>query len=453
MSLSGVLRHNGVDTEVLITNLERDFIGKLRDIKPDIIGMSVLSTEHLWLEDACEKVKENFPSIPIIVGGIHAILYPEEVINIPWVDYVCTGEGEKTLLDFCNTTENLRSDIRGIAYKVNGKSVINEREHLCKSISDSFEDRDVYYRRYPILKNDELKQFIASRGCPYQCTFCFNEQLQDIFKSKGSYVRMKTPEHLIEEILRTKNNSIVKKIFFADDLFTMNKKWLRHFAPLYRDKINIPYMCATRANQMDDEVADLLRMSGCHTVSFGVESGNERIRMQVLNKKVSDNEIIECADICHRKGLRIQTSNMFCLPDETLEDAFDTIKLNIRLKTDFVFSTIFMPFPGTKLTKYCIANHYLKEDFSFKDLPMSFLTNSLLNLNDRDKIENVQRVSHFLIRYPFLLHIAEVIIKRSDMGKIFYPLLFIGTFLRYKEERKISFWSAVKFLWRFRKSY
>lgn len=455
MSLSGFLKENDIETDVLITNSEKDFISELRRIDPDVVGISALTMEHSWLRKTSQQIKNTFPNIPIIVGGIHAILYPEAILKIPEVDYVCTGEGEKTMLAFCDLIKNESNCeyIKGIGYKKDGEAVINEREPLLENISNSFEDRYIYYNRYSLLKDDELKQFIASRGCPYKCSFCFNEQLQNTFKTKGKYIRMKTPEHLIEEILRLRNISTIKSIFFADDLFTMNKKWLKSFAPMYKEKVNIPFMCVTRADHMDEEIAELLKWSGCHTVSFGIESGNERIREDILKKNISDEEIIKCAFILHKNGIRIQTSNMFCLPDETVDDAFSTIKLNVNIEADFVFSTIFMPFPDTQLATFCIEKGYLNKEFSFEHLPQSFLTKSILNLKEKEKIENIQRISYFLIKYPFLIKVSENLIKKYDFKKIFYPLLFIGTFLRYKEERKISISNAIRFLWRFKKSY
>ena len=456
ISLAGYLKEKGIESTVLIANLEKDLNSKLKSIKPDLIGISVLTTEHTWLVKVSRQIKSDFTDIPIIVGGVHAILYPKAILPIPGVDYVCTGEGELTLINLCESMKKAPDDIRaikGIGYR-NGKDmIINEGESLLDNISNHVDDREIYYREYPFFRNDELKQFIASRGCPYNCSFCFNEQLRNAFKSKGKYVRMKDPEHFVKEIQVVKESAVMKSIFFADDLFTMNKPWLRRFLPLYKEKINIPYMCTTRANLMDEEIGGLLKDSGCHTVSFGIETGNEKIRQEILQKQITSKEIINCANILKKNGIRIQTSNMFCLPEETLEDALNTVKINIKIKTDFAFSTLFMPFPETNLAKYCIENGYLKKGFTFEDLPKSFLTHSVLTLKGKERIENVQRSSYFLIKYPFLLSPVEKLIRKFKFNRLFYLLLFVSTFFRYKEERQISTFNAMKFLWRFRKSF
>jgi radical SAM superfamily enzyme YgiQ (UPF0313 family) len=455
LSLAGYLKTQGIQSVVLIANLEDDLVQAVRETAPDLIGFSVMTPEHGWLVETSSKIKKSFPGIPLIVGGIHAILYPEAILGIPDVDYVCTGEGEYLLKELCDTLANNKNPagISGIGHRSGDRLVVGDRALLLDSLSTHLEDREVYYLRYPALKNDELKQFIASRGCPYDCSFCFNEQIKEAYAGKGTYVRMKEPEHLLKEIKQAESVGIIKSIFFADDLFTLNKKWLRAFLPLYQKEIALPFMCTTRANLMDDEIAFMLKAAGCHTVSFGVETGCERLRNEVLNKYISDDEIIRCAAVLKKHGIRIQTSNMFCLPDETLSDAFDTVRLNVRIGTDFAFATLFMPFPGTRLTKYCIDHGYLSNDFNFNNIPRSFLHRSILNLSDKERIENLQKISYFLIRYPLLLGFGEYVIKNIKYRFIFAPLIFIGTFLRYKDERRISFFNAIKFLWRFRKSW
>jgi radical SAM superfamily enzyme YgiQ (UPF0313 family) len=455
MSLAGRLGAAGIESDVVITNLERDFISALKESAPDIIGISCLSTEHAWLKDTAERIKTTFPSTALMAGGIHAILYPETVLAIPAIDFVCTGEGEGTILALCSAIAEGSSvdQIKGIGYRRQGQPVLNGRETDVVDVNDSFEDRLVYYRRYALLREDELKQFISSRGCPYQCTFCFNQQLHRLFPAQKNRVRRKSPKHLVEEIERARATAPILAVFFADDLFTSSKKWLQEFVPLYRQRIGVPFMCITRADHLDDETGELLKRAGCHTVSFGIESGSEEIRTRLLRKQITDAAIIRCSDVLTRKGIRIQTSNMFCLPDETLEDALSTVKLNIRIKADFVFTPIFMPFPGTELAAYCIEKNYLPDDFGFEHLPQSFLRHSILALPDRKRIENVQRIAYFLVKYPALFRMAEPLVRHVRAAWCYYPFLFIGTLLRYKSERGISLAGAIRFLWRFRKSY
>src|SRR3990172_10404598 len=120
ISLSGYLKDKGVESTVLIANLEQDLNSRLKDMKPDLIGISVLTTEHMWLVEIGQQIKSNFPDIPIIVGGVHAILYSKAVLQIPGIDYVCTGEGELTLTYLCESIKKGKADVRdikGIGYR------------------------------------------------------------------------------------------------------------------------------------------------------------------------------------------------------------------------------------------------------------------------------------------------------------------------------------------------
>lgn len=454
MSLAGSLKAAGVATDAIITNLESDFIAPLTESCPDIIAISLLSTEHGWLCEVVPRIRTVFPAATILAGGIHAILYPEEILAIPGIDFVCTGEGEETLPALCHALSTGRTfnGIRGIGYRDGDAVIINERAPLLPDLNGCREDRSVYYRRYEMLRNDELKQFIASRGCPYRCTFCFNERLNSLFPVQGNRVRMKSVRQLIEEIEAARSFAPMSSLFFADDLFASDKKWLKEFGELYRQRINIPFMCLIRADRMDEETAGLLKDAGCHTVSFGVESGNEKLRTTLLNKQITDEQIIRCAAVLHRQGIRIQTSNMFCLPDETLNDALQTIRINIRIKADFVFTPLFMPFPDTRLAAYCVEKGYLPPDFDFAHLPQSFLRHSILNIPDRVQIENLQRIAYFVVRYPFLLPVAEPLLRAVTARWLYAPFLYLGTLLRYKAERGLSWRGAVTFLWRFRNS-
>jgi anaerobic magnesium-protoporphyrin IX monomethyl ester cyclase len=455
MSLAGSLQAAGIESDAVIANLEQDFVSTLKECNPDIIALSVLSTEHEWLEQTARLVKEALPSVPLVVGGIHAILYPEAILALPHIDFVCTGDGEEILPELCIALRDGTTveGIKGIGYRTGNRIVINERAELLTDLGRWREDRMVYYRRYDLLRNDELKQFIASRGCPYRCSFCFNERLHAIFSRHSSLVRKKPPLQLIEEIEKVRDIAPIGAIFFADDLFASDKQWLKEFSRLYQERVGIPFMCITRADRMDEETAELLKDAGCHTISFGVESGNEQLRMKLLNKQVSDASIMRCAALLHDRGIRVQTSNMFCLPDETLEEAISTIRLNIRIKADFVFTPLFMPFPGTQLAEYCIEKGYLPAGFAFRDLPQSFLGRSILNIPERQQIENLQRIAYFLVKFPALLDYAEPVIRRITASWCYYPFLFLGTLLRYKSERGLSFWGAARFLWRFRKSF
>jgi len=407
--------------------------------------------------DAVRDIRTNIPDVKIIIGGIHAIIYPDEILSVGGVDFVCNSDGEKVLLELCSALAEGRTDwstIKGLVCRdSNGVISSSGRANFVEYSPEIIEDRTPYFSRYPLMARDTVPRFIASRGCPYDCSFCYNGQIKNIFKgSYGKYLRYKDPDNLIREISTLCRGRQVDSIFFVDDLFSANKKWLSQFLGIYKKEIGYPFMCTTRANLMDDDLARMLSEAGCQTISYGIETGNASLRGKILNKKISDEQMVQCGQIARKYGMQVQTANMFCLPDETLEDSFKTIELNHRAGTNLAFSSLFLPFPDTALANYCIEKKYLKPDFSFRDLPTSFLTESMLSLENKESIINVQKLSYLFIRYPWIYRRFRGVVQIQALKPVFSLLYMLSNFLRHKAERKRSFFSAFLYAWQFRKT-
>lgn len=459
LSMAAHLKKNGLSSEVIINTLEEDPVKAIKELRPKLIGISVMSPEHKWLVEVTRAIKSALPDVPIIVGGVHGIFYPEEILAEVSADIVCHSEGENVLI---NVIEELKkndpdlSGIPGLSYKdQNGNIRTNERAMLVPFSDDIIEERDIYYGRYPQLARDSVHRFFSSRGCPFRCSFCYNANIHDIFKGKGKYVRQKSVNSFIKEITRECDKDSVNFIFFYDDLFTFDKQWLKEFLAEYRERVRIPFWCTTRADVVDEEKVSMLKEAGCRTVSFGIETGNQDIRKRVLNKRISDEQIINCGNLLHKYDMKSQTANMFCLPDETVEDALKTVELNIRAKADYAFTALFMPFPKTALTRYCIEKKLLSPDYSLKDLPYSFLTSSVLDIPAKQKeaIRNVHRLAYFFIRWPWMFKVLKKVVFLTFLSPLFEGVFLFANVLRHKEERGITWWATIRYAWRLRKSF
>jgi radical SAM superfamily enzyme YgiQ (UPF0313 family) len=451
LSIAGYLKQHDIASDVLIADLEKDIFKALNETMPDLIGITCMSTEYMWVMDFIKKLRLYVPETPVILGGVHPTVYSEKISPESSLDYICVGEGEELLVELMRHLDNGPPEsIAGLCYKSNDKWVRNAVRRRIPSL-DWQEDREIYYRRYTDMAGDDLKQFLSGRGCYYNCNFCFNAQINSMYGNDGLVVRRKRPDLFVQEIKDVVSCYGARSLFFADDIFASDKTWLQEFIPIFKSRVTLPFMCTARANMIDSEIVRLLRQGGCHTVSMGVESGDEELRRNILGKHISDGDLIEASRILRDNKIRLQTSNMFVLPGETVEKALKTIELNIQMKTTFAFASFLMPFPGNKIARIAQESGVLKKDYDFKDMPNSFFTKSVLDIPDKQYIDNVHSISYWCIRHPWLYPIFKKLVY------IKFPLLFKviflgGLFFRYKEERQIGFFSAVKLFWRFRKS-
>ncbi len=453
MHISSIIKRAGSTCEVFIADLEGErTLEKVALFSPEIIAFSIMSVDYAWFRDMVSKIHAANIDVPIIVGGVHATLFPE-LIEQNDVDAVFVGEAENSLEQFlCHYSDEKRlKSVEGLYYK--DKSGMIFRNGVSKLISNldvlPFPDRGIYYDKYDVLSMKDTKHFLTSRGCPFQCTYCYNKSYQDLYKGKGSYIRHFSQERIIHEIVETRKRYFMKCINFSDDAFTQNPQWLNKFLLLYKKEVSLPFICSVRADMMTDALAGALKDAGVHTVMFGIECGSEKIRNEILNKRIKDNDIRRCAEILREYKIPFGTFNMFAIPSETIEDAFKTVKLNIEIKTDLPWASILMPLPKTEIVKIANDLKLLPENFDFNHLPTSFFMESPLILHKKYVYENLQKVFYFAVKYPWSLPLWSILIR------INFPLFFKGIFalsflLRFSKIRNIPLWKSVKILWGFR---
>jgi len=445
-ALSSYLRSQGLSSTVVLDALEEDPIDTLKKLRPRIIGISCMSTQHKWLIQVSSAIRKAMPDVTIIVGGIHGILYCRDILEETPVDLVCNSDGEEVLIKVINELGRRSpafDKIKGLAFRDYNRNIrVNERARLYQYADKIIENQDVYFDRYgSVLDTPGEFGFISSRGCPYRCSFCYNAEIASAFKNKGNYLRRKSVENFIAEIAYETKHHKIERTHFHDDLFTYGKEWLFSFLDRYKKEIGLPFYCATRANVLDDEIARNLAEANCLRVNYGLETGNEYIRKQILNKHISNEQIIRCGQTLKKHKIRTATSNMFCLPGETLTDAHATVELNHLAHTDLLASSfIFIPFPDTQLARHCIEKGYLKDDYSFKDMPYDALRGGIALKTPRKKeIYNVRCLLYFFIRWPWTFKIFRFITKAACLTPIFSFLFNCGDLLSNKELLSLSF--------------
>lgn len=412
-SISAFIKSKGHDCDVLLAGEEKNLINKLKALSPDIIGFSCTTGEHNWVLEVAKKIKKVM-DIPIILGGPHPTFFPE-IINDSNIDIICIGEGEHATLELLNKMEK-KEDIKNIKnlwVKKNNKIFKNSLRPFIQNLDElPYPDRKIYYK-YKFLRELNLKNFISGRGCPYNCTFCFNHALKQIYNNKGTYIRKRSVDNLIKEILEVKEKYGMNHITFSDDTFILNRTWLRQFLLEYKKRVNLPFSCNIRANLIDEEIVKLLKEANCYVAAMGIESGDENIRNNILKKGITNEQIRNTARLFKKYKIRFKTFNMIALPEESFEETFKNMKLNIEIKPTIATCSILQPYPKLEVTEYCMKHGFLDSNYCVSDFGISRSDKSLtpLKIRDKEKFENLQAFYSLVIQFPFLKSIVKSLIN------------------------------------------
>lgn len=412
MQLSSILKKAGFGVFLIVPRNNQEIIEEINRVKPDLIGFSCATSIHNWALDKARVIKERFDT-PIIMGGPHPTFYPD-IINEQGIDMICIGEGEEALLELVQKMEKKEdiTNIRNIWVKKDGKISINPLRPLAQNLDDlPMPDREIYYQRYNYLRESKVKNFIAGRGCPFDCIFCANGAYKRLYAGLGKYVRLRSVDNFLEEILMVKNKYGLKKIYFSDDTFILNRDWLKEFCEKYKKMIDVDFIAQIRADLIDEDIVRLLKNAGCRGVTMGIETGSEYLRNEILNKNVTDNDIISAAKIIKRNGLKLKTFNMMCLPGESIDDGLKTAEINNKIKADLVAIGFAQPFPGTHLLNYAKEKGYLEKDYDPNRMDLNSPYYSPFTLENKQELGNLLFFIPLLSKAYFLNPIIRRLIK------------------------------------------
>ena len=307
--IAGNLRHGGHKVEVYVVenNLDKT-LQELEQYKPDAVAFSVITGSHLEYIKIARIIKQKL-NIPIIWGGPHATFFPK-IIEEDYADAVCVGEGEDAALEFANAFDKeggkIPTKISNFWVKRDGKI---HRNAVRPRIQDfeklPYAARDLYFDKFPMLKNHGIKHFYAHRGCPHKCTYCFNHSYNQIYREQAGDKKVffsRTPDSIVDEIQWLQKNETIKTVAFVDDVFTIHKKWTLEFAEVYGRRCGIPFSMNARFDHMDEEIIASLAKSGLSLVHCGIESGNEYMRNTVMLREQSLDSIFKAGNLLKKYG-------------------------------------------------------------------------------------------------------------------------------------------------------
>jgi anaerobic magnesium-protoporphyrin IX monomethyl ester cyclase len=372
-----------------------NFADSIVAVEPDLIAFSVMSPHWFPMEPYFAELKRRMPQLPICIGGYQAMLSQRQTIENPHIDFICTGDGEYAM---GNLVQFLRGSkdgpVDGMWEKMSDGSVFETDAHQIGDLAAlPFPDYDIFAREDGFNnvntsifgpKEKLVLPVMTGRGCPYRCTYCCNTPLLEGWKNKKEFLRKYEPQAMVDELIRLRDKYNVGYFEFWDELFLSNLKFVNAFFELYRDQVGLPFSINSRVEVMNEKFCKSAAEAGCHTIWFGIESGDEKYRSTMLGRKMTNQQVIEAAENCKKAGINRLTFNIVGMPLETAENMRQTLALNRLIAPEFFFFFSYIPLRGTPL--YEVAE---KEGLLDKDKKnLHYLSGSqnrrfLLNLRER----------------------------------------------------------------------
>jgi len=373
--IGAFLRHHGHEVCVLRVPLELSsdrLIARIREQSPDILGLSLTSRQWLRARELVRAIRAEL-DIPVIAGGLHATFATETILQSPGFDYACLGEGELAMLELVEALEKsprpLAGGLRNI-WKSGGDRP--ELRPPFEPIDElPFMARDMLDERYGVV------HMSTQRGCPFPCTYCAARQFNDLYGSYAAYGRRRSLQNVLEELSAIQSEGELNYVIFLDDTFTLNHAWVKTFCRNYGRYFGVPFSLHARVETVNQRMLEDLAEAGCRHITYGVESGSERVRQEIMHRHASNAQFCEGFRWTRQAGILVTANYIIGTPGETRADIEQTLSLHDDLAPDDFGYFVFYPYPGTPLFHLCEREGYLPANYY--ELPANH-RRSILNL-------------------------------------------------------------------------
>jgi radical SAM superfamily enzyme YgiQ (UPF0313 family) len=448
--LAGHLVAAGVTTRLFIEREERDLPANLHAFTPDLV---VVPTDLLGHNTGLRlaRLAQNASSAPVVLGGTHPTFFPN-VVERPGVDYAFAGEAEGVVADLVAAVRAGREvdAIPNLIVPTPEGHRVNPLRPLIGDLSAmALPDRELYYR-YPFIAGFPWKKFSTGRGCLNSCGYCFNPAYRQMVGGPNGFFRRKTPERICREIAEVHRTHGVGIAHFSDDLFSSGVGWLEGFIEVYQRECGLPFSCNVFATTLNETTVTQLKDAGCRVLAMGLEVADDRLRLEVMNKPATTEQILNAARLVKQAGIRLVTFNILGLPWATPEQDEDTLLLNRELDADHCRVSVLVPFPKSKLTQRLIDDGHLCADFNERiyevdDLP-HWPAESLFARQNVTATMRLFRLWHLLMRLPlpksWLRRLA-----RSRAAQLLTPLSVLLALYAEKRIFRLPMLPGLRYFW------
>lgn len=408
MCLSSALKAQG--HQVRLFNIgDEHLVREVDAFSPRILAYSVTTgTEDIHLE-ANRRLRAALKGpVHSLFGGPHPTFFPE-LIDEPGVDMICRGEGEEALMELARRMEAGQDwqDTANFWFKTPDGVVKNPCRPLNPSLDGlPYPDRRIYKHIPNVIGN--IEYVMASRGCPFDCSYCFNHQLRALYDK--NLVRVRSVDNVLGELEAIRElNPSVGFFLFIDDIFPVKREWLLEFKEKYLARVNLPFGVHCRANLVKEENVRILKEAGCRSITMAIESGNDFTRNEVLRRAMSREVIVKAAQIIKSHGIFLLTQNILGNPvPDSYRDACDTLDLNVEVGADFAWTSLLNPYYGTRIWEYCLEKGFIDETTRF---PPSYYVDSPLRLPDKERVKKLHALFGLLVGFPVLARWRDTLTK------------------------------------------
>jgi radical SAM superfamily enzyme YgiQ (UPF0313 family) len=398
-SLSACLKLRGHATRLINLNenlppvpTDADVLAEIEGWRPGLVAFSCLTQQYTaavklvrWLR--AEAARRGLALPPIIVGGIHPTMVPIDVMGDGLWDHVGVGECEDALVQLVERIErgdapddvpNFLSWKRGVRPALAEHAPVAS-EHWNHNPVGEFPDlRTLPVPDYELFDTQQITNqkhgwfgLLSSRGCPYRCTYCLNHKIVDRYRdelgrstTQIGFFRFRPPELLVEEIRSVlARYSNIGTFIFDDDLFTQNVEHAIAVCDAYeKSGIKVPFVVNSHVKQLDPRVAEALARAGCRILKLGIESGSHRVRKEVLQRFMSNDDVLNTVEAAEAFGLHSSGFLMVGLPYETHAERWETVDLLAQSGIGRFRTSLFFPFPGTESYRLSVEGGFLRAD-------------------------------------------------------------------------------------------
>lgn len=331
-------------------------------LRPNIVAFSVVTDYYPWALNICKLIKTKIDT-KIVLGGIHPTSFPQLMLKEDVVNYIIIGEGETSFLKLVKHLdgEQIRlEDIEGLGYRNNSDFRLNPVNKLVENIDIlPFPDKELYYKHLPHFRNVYFT--IASRNCPFRCSYCTNNIKLELYKGKKIY-RRRSVDNLIDELAKAKEKYNYKLIRFSDEIFPCETKWMKEFYEKYTKYIGIPYSCFGHPSFINPETVEYLKKSKCHEILIGIQSLDHLVRSRVLLRNESNHAIRKAIELITKSGIDCSVQFIVDLPKQGRGDLIEIANFYNEYRNLGIEVNSLRYYPGTKIVDIAYQDGLLKEE-------------------------------------------------------------------------------------------